>query len=234
MESQADTSGGVTLVVCRGQLDRVQTTVETIGEQTIQPMWMLLVDTGADTRTTRWLEVAKSESALVSVDSCDEATSIAECWNRALEWAFLSKDRDEALIVDSSVELLPETYEVMVKTLREHRLGMITAIRVESREKFRSVEDEDYKLGAHLDFNCFMISKVAWDKTGPFDPSQHGSEGHEMDVRMREKGMITASVNLPFFQNARRLFAKHKDKHQDESDDDPESDLPVGFPLLAY
>lgn len=222
--------GGVTIVMCRGRLDLVQGTLGSIENQTVQPMWTLLIDTGVDKNTTQWLRKVKLSSASLSVDDCVGVESVATCWNRALEWAFLGKERAEALVVDSHVELLPETYEVLAEKLRKHGLGIVSAIRVERRKELVSRDGTQYELSTtRLDFNCFMISRDAWDKAGPFDEGRRGQEGDDMDCRMKSRGMITATVDVPFLRVTGKLFQTKGEKgrkggREGEGEDDEDGD----------
>ncbi|KKL48956.1 hypothetical protein LCGC14_2320320 [marine sediment metagenome] len=128
-------------------------------------------------------------------------TSLAAAWNLGLS-NLLEGDGGKVLVVNNDVELIPETYRLLVKDGG----GFVTAVGVTPtlEKPFDAAVGDLTKSRSHPDFSCFLIRRWVWERVGPFDERYLIAycEDADMHVRMHRAKVNAKCIDIPFLHHA--------------------------------
>jgi len=127
--------------------------------------------------------------------------SLAAAWNLGLSH-LLQGDGGKVLVVNNDVELIPETYRLLVKDGG----GFVTAVGVTPtlEKPFDAAVGDLSKSRPHPDFSCMLIRRWVWEKVGPFDERYLIAycEDASYHVRMHRAGVDAKCIDIPFLHHA--------------------------------
>ena len=118
---------------------------------------------------------------------------VSASWNQGLEWWF-RMGAEYVLVVNNDVELLPETYRLLLADGG----GFVTGVSQGEKDKYMAAGTTAPR--PHPDFSCFLIRKEVWDKVGRFDESMaiYCQDG-DYHLRMHKAGINAYCIDLPFY-----------------------------------
>ena len=127
--------------------------------------------------------------------------SLAAAWNLGLS-NLLEGDGGKVLVVNNDVELIPETYRLLVKDGG----GFVTAVGVTPTPEnpFDATVGDLTKSRPHPDFSAFLIRRWVWEKVGQFDERYLIAycEDADLHVRMHRAGIDAKCIDIPFLHHA--------------------------------
>ena len=128
-------------------------------------------------------------------------SSLAAAWNLGLSH-LIEESGGKVLVVNNDVELIPETYRLLVKDGG----GFVTAVGVTptAENPFDATVGDLTKSRPHPDFSAFLIRRWVWEKVGPFDERYLIAycEDADMHVRMHRAGVDAKCIDVPFLHHA--------------------------------
>ena len=127
--------------------------------------------------------------------------SLAAAWNLGLSH-LIEESGGKVLVVNNDVELIPETYRLLVKDGG----GFVTAVGVTPtpEKPFDATVGDLTKSRPHPDFSCMLIRRWVWERVGPFDERYllAYAEDADLHVRMHRAGVDAKCIDVPFLHHA--------------------------------
>ena len=128
-------------------------------------------------------------------------SSLAAAWNLGLSH-LIEESGGKVLVVNNDVELIPETYRLLVKDGG----GFVTAVGVTPtpEKPFDATVGDLTKSRPHPDFSCMLIRRWVWERVGPFDERYLIAycEDADMHIRMHRAGVDAKCIDIPFLHHA--------------------------------
>jgi len=126
--------------------------------------------------------------------------SLAAAWNLGL--SHLIEGSGQVFVVNNDVELIPETYRLLVADGG----GFVTAVGVTPtpEKPFDPQLGDLTKSRPHPDFSAFLVRRWVWEKVGCFDERYliAYAEDADMHVRMHRAGVDAKCIDIPFLHHA--------------------------------
>ena len=194
---------GLIAMLCRNSLHYSRACLKTLQAQN-HPCDILVVNNASSDGTGSWVRAEQAKDSNLYAMHFPEVRSVAECWNRALGWAW-KRGHNEALVVNNDTEFLPETFAALLAFKTSDYVqdvpGMTTCVSV--RERSELVWDGTYAPRPHPDFSAFMLARWAHELV-PFDESYEGAycEDCDLHVRMHRRGIRAVNLGIPFLHHA--------------------------------
>ena len=127
-------------------------------------------------------------------------SSLAAAWNLGL--SNLLPGSGQVLVINNDVELIPETYRLLVKDGG----GFVTAVGVTPtpEKPFDATVGDLIKSRPHPDFSCMLIRRWVWEKVGCFDERYLIAycEDADMHIRMHRAKVDAKCIDIPFLHHA--------------------------------
>ena len=179
------------VMVCRNNLKLSKKCLETLLAQTVQSA-VLVVDNASTDGTTRYMASQQALGQPIYRMTYSTVESVSRCWNLALDWAWL-RGLTEVMVVNNDTELLPETYELLLRYRPWY--GVVTGISVNREPKL----PETFPPSPHPDYSCFMIAREAHRKVR-FDEKYEGAyfEDGDHHIRLHRAGIEAISIPVEF------------------------------------
>ena len=127
--------------------------------------------------------------------------SLAAAWNLGLSH-LLEGAGGKVLVVNNDVELIPETYRLLV----DDGGGFVTAVGVTPtpEKPFDATVGDLTKSRPHPDFSCMLIRRWVWERVGQFDERYLIAfcEDANYHIRMHRAGVDAKCIDIPFLHHA--------------------------------
>jgi len=127
--------------------------------------------------------------------------SLAAAWNLGLSH-LLEGDGGKVLVINNDVELIPETYRLLLADGG----GFVTAVGVTptAEKPFDPTVGDLSKSRPHPDFSCMLIRRWVYEKVGPFDERYLTAfcEDANYHIRMHRAGVDAKCIDIPFLHHA--------------------------------
>lgn len=184
---------GLIVLLCRNTLTLSSRCLETLLAQTAR-VNILVVDNASTDGTGKHMSAQQSQHPNLFRMTFQTVTSVARCWNEALQWGW-DRGHGEALVVNADTELLPDTYKLLKDYIYAAEVGMVTAVGVADNPSYPT----ELAVRPHPDYSCYMIARWAHQQI-PFDEGYEGGYFEDADhhARMYRAGIWAGSINLGF------------------------------------
>lgn len=183
------------VIVSRNTLALTKNAVRSVFSQNV-PVMLMAIDNASTDGTADWLKT-KTAATIFTGDQW----SLARCWNLALRALWMC-GFDRALVINSDVELRPDT----VQMLTNHGGSFVTCVSVDDRERLGAAGDRDITAlrdgeRPHPDFSCFLIRREVTDKGIWFNEDCYPAyvEDSFFHVAMHDAGIDAVCIDLPFY-----------------------------------
>ncbi len=192
---------GIAIMTMRNGIAYSRECLKSLQAQTTQPLLILAVDNASTDGTAAWLRSEQQKASNLRRITFGEVVSVAAMWNTALRAAW-EMGFEEALVVNSDTEFLPETHRTLSNYLLMHPdLGMVTAIGRREREQVVHSEGP-FCPRPNPDYSAFMLRKSSHLKV-PFDENCIGGYVEDLchHLEMFRAGIDVACIDYAFFHH---------------------------------
>lgn len=193
------------MIICvtRNNLELTKKCIPTLLDQESEPP-VLVFDNASTDGTVQWLRTVRG----IHTTFASKQVSLAAAWNSALRSAW-AMGWSHALVVNNDVELGNTTYDRLLAGLiyRLPNRAICTGVSVREWSEKQYLEDGGEPLNMqarpHPDFSCFMLTRHAFGRVGPFDERFEGAycEDNDYHVRVVKAGMEAVCIDVPFLHH---------------------------------
>jgi GT2 family glycosyltransferase len=164
--------------------------LESILAQTIS-VRIFAIDNGSKDNTPFVLNTLGNEHVVARFDP---QLGVAGAWNLGLRKLFNEAGAERVLVTNQDVILRPDTYETLLK----EDADFVTAV---STREPNLLEGPSGGRRPHPDFSCYCISKICYNRVGPFDESYYPAyfEDNDYHIRMAKAGIEAYCLDFPFY-----------------------------------
>jgi GT2 family glycosyltransferase len=181
------------VVLCHNNVHLSEKAVQSAKAQDIGNVVVLAINNGSTDGTAQWLQTEKH-----ILSAYYDRTSVAQCWNRGIRYAFLGLEAPHVLVINNDVELGPDLYRKLVEDPSAFVTGIGTS---EWREG-------GGPKSPHPDFACFLIRRQVWDTVGPFDEHFLIAYAEDCDyhVRLYQAGIEAYALDVPYLHHGSQVL----------------------------
>ncbi len=156
---------------------------------------VLVLNNSSQDGTGTWLRSQKFIPRLW-VSSFREPRSVAECWNRGLDWIW-TQGGERVLVLNNDTEVRPDMVTQLADGLREI-IGLTTGVSVRSKDQMAG--DGPWEVSDHPDMSGYMITKETHSKVR-FDEQFQGAYCEDLDWHARAwiEGIRVQNLGVPFY-----------------------------------
>lgn len=159
------------------------------------PTQIMVIDSSSDDGLAEWL---RAQFGLYG-NSVPRATGVSHVWNMGLGYIFTIGKADSVLVVNSDVELRPDT----LRLLLADGSPFITAVGSSTAGTQYPGGEITGARRPHPDFSCFLIRKTCWERVGRFDESMKiYCSDLDYHIRMYQASVGAYCIDLPFLHYA--------------------------------
>lgn len=146
------------------------------------------------------------------MSSMPRTAGVSKVWNLGLHYLFDAEKADAVLVVNSDVELRPDT----LRLLLEDGSPFVTAVGSSTAGTQYPGGTPTMARRPHPDFSCFLIRRECWERVGRFDETMsiYCSDG-DYHLRMHRLGITACSIDLPFLHYASGTLKQADDAERD-------------------
>lgn len=192
------------IITCKNLLDYTAQAIESCF--TMSPHIIIVIDDFSTDGTKKYLmDLLNSDPRIHTI--VDPITySLAEKWNMGIEYA-IEQGCEAFLVCNNDIIFNPVTIDALIARMRKGDVGMVTAHNVrghltDPQDILTLKVDWEATEAESPDFSCFLLSKAAFKKVGPFDQNFIPCyfEDSDYHLRMGKAGIkAVTTTGAPYF-----------------------------------
>jgi GT2 family glycosyltransferase len=192
--------------------------IESVLAQDI-PVKLLVIDNGStDERLRAYLAQFNIEGTHECVFLGRNA-GVSKAWNIGLAAFFNSGAANHALMLNNDLEIPPQYYRLLIETEENFISGVNIGTPNDARYWDNGIvpRPERRHRRPHPDFSAFLITKLCWDRVGPFDENMvFYAQDCDYHVRMNREGIWAGSINLEYYHYASGTLKQATDEEKQQ------------------